>query len=83
VKLVYFAWVRERIGLNEEDVELPATVRTTGELVAWLKARGPEYAHALAEPAAVRVAVDRVHARTDAPLAGAREVAIFPPMTGG
>ncbi len=83
MKLVYFAWVRERIGLREEDVELPATVRTTGELVEWLKSRGPEYAYALAEPKAVRIAVDQVHAGADAPLAGVREVAIFPPMTGG
>ena len=83
MKLLYFAWVRERIGRPEEELDVPATVTTTTALVEWLKGRGPEYAYALAEPAAVRVAVDRVHAGRDAPLAGAREVAIFPPMTGG
>ena len=83
MKLVYFAWVRERIGRPEEELDVPATVTTTSALIEWLKGRGPEYAYALAEPAAVRFAVDRVHAARDAPIAGAREVAIFPPMTGG
>ncbi len=83
MKVLYFAWVRERIGRTEEEIDPPATVRTTAELVEWLKTRGPEYEHALAEPAAVRIALDRVHAASDASIAGASEVAIFPPMTGG
>ncbi len=83
MKLVYFAWVRERIGLTEEEVDLPAEVTTVGDLVGWLKSRGPEYEHALAEPRVIRFAVDHVHAQRDRPLAGAREVALFPPMTGG
>jgi molybdopterin synthase sulfur carrier subunit len=83
VKIRYFAWVRERIGRDEEDVIPPSGVTTTAALIEWLKGRGPEYAHALAEPAAVRVAVDRVHAGRDQSIAGAGEVAIFPPMTGG
>ncbi len=83
MKLVYFAWVRERIGRAGEEIVLPASVATAGELLDWLKGRGPEYEHALAEPAAIRVAVDRVHAGRDTPLAGAAEVAVFPPMTGG
>ena len=83
MKLVYFAWVRERIGRREEDLEPPAAVATADQLVEWLKGRGPEYAHALAEPTAIRIAIDRVHAGRDASIAGAREVAIFPPMTGG
>ncbi len=83
MKLVYFAWVRERIGIESEDVTLPATVRTTHELIDWLKTRGPDYELALAEPRAVRVAVDKVHAPGEVSLAGAQEVAIFPPMTGG
>ena len=58
-------------------------MRTTDELIDWLKTRGPGYELALSEPRAVRVAVDKVHAVGDVPLAGAREVAIFPPMTGG
>jgi len=83
MKLLYFAWLRERIGRTEEQLDVPPGVTTTSALVEWLKARGPEYAYALAEPAAVRVAVDRVHASGDASIAGAREIAIFPPMTGG
>ncbi len=83
VKLVYFAWVRERIGLTEEEVTLPEGVATVADLIGWLKGRGPEYEHALAEPTAIRVAVDRVHAGRDAPVVTAREVALFPPMTGG
>ena len=83
MKLVYFAWVRERIGRTDEELTLPAEVVTTADLLGWLKKRGPEYEHALAEPRAIRVAVDRVHARPETPLAGAREVALFPPMTGG
>lgn len=83
MKLRYFAWVRERIGLTEEDVDLPSGVATVGDLLLWLKARGPEYEHALAEPSVIRVAIDRVHAQRAAPIAGASEVALFPPMTGG
>lgn len=83
MKLVYFAWVRERIGLESEEVTPPATVRTTSALVDWLRTRGRGYELALAEPGAVRVAVDKVHAIGDMPIADAREVAIFPPMTGG
>jgi len=83
MKLLYFAWVRERIGKAEEEVELPATVKTVGDLFTFLKMRGEEYAYALVEPKVIRAAVDQVHARPETPLAGAREVALFPPMTGG
>ena len=83
MKLVYFAWVRERIGRTEEEIDPPSEIATVGELVDWLKGRGPEYEHALADPRAIRVAVDQVHADWKAPVAGAREVALFPPMTGG
>jgi molybdopterin synthase sulfur carrier subunit len=83
VKLVYFAWVRERIGRKDEEVTLPQDVTTAGDLLAWLKRRGPEYENALAEPRAIRIAIDHVHARAETPLAGASEVALFPPMTGG
>jgi sulfur-carrier protein len=83
VTLRYFAWVRERIGKTEEVVDLPAELRTVGDLVAWLAGRGEEYAHAFENPKVVRAAIDRLHARPDAGLAGAREIAFFPPMTGG
>jgi sulfur-carrier protein len=83
VKAVYFAWVRERVGRAEEELDPPSTVATVGDLVAWLSGRGEDYARAFDTPAAVRVALDRVHARSDAPIAGVKEVAFFPPMTGG
>ncbi|MCJ2034749.1 molybdopterin converting factor subunit 1 [Methylobacterium sp. J-068] len=83
MKLVYFAWVRERVGKAEESVELPADLVTVSDLVGWLRGRGEEYAHAFETTGIVRAAIDRVHAKPDAPIAGASEIAFFPPMTGG
>jgi len=83
VKLLYFAWVREKIGKAEEIVDLPAGVATVADLVAWLKEQGPEYAEAFARPGVVRAAIDRRHVQPAAPIAGAREIALFPPVTGG
>lgn len=83
MKALYFASVRERIGLAEEELSPPAAVRTLGELMAWLAERGENYAHAFEDPATIRTAVDRMHAKHDAGFEGAREVAFFPPMTGG
>lgn len=83
VKLVYFAWVRERIGMADEQVELPADVVTVSELLDWLAQRGDGYAAALAQPKVIRVALDQEHVRHDEPIGGAREIALFPPMTGG
>ncbi len=83
MRLLYFAWVRERVGLSEETVILPEEVATVADLVAWLKGRGEGYAAAFANAGVVRAAVDRVHAKPETPLAGAGEVAFFPPMTGG
>ncbi|AWN37046.1 molybdopterin converting factor subunit 1 [Methylobacterium radiodurans] len=83
MKLVYFAWVRERVGRPEEVVEPPAEVRTVADLVGWLRGRGEEYAYAFENPRVVRAAIDRVHAKPDAAIAGASEIAFFPPMTGG
>jgi len=83
MKLRYFAWVRERIGKAEEDLDLPADVATTTDLLAWLKTRGEEYEWALEKAEVIRVALDRVHAPAGTRLDGAHEVALFPPMTGG
>ena len=83
MKLKYFAWVRERIGLAEEEVDLPASVVTAGDLLDWLAARGDGYAPALRHPKAIRVAIDQEHADHGEKIAGAREIALFPPMTGG
>jgi len=83
VRILYFAWVRERVGLEAEDVALPGEVRTVADLAAFLKARGEGYAHAFENPRVVRAALDRRHARPETPLGAAREIAFFPPMTGG
>ena len=83
MKAVYFAWVRERIGKAEEEIVPPDSVRTAAELVAWLAGQGEEYAYAFENPRIIRVALDRAHAKPETPIAGAREAAFFPPMTGG
>jgi molybdopterin synthase sulfur carrier subunit len=83
VKLLYFAWVRERIGKGEEVVDLPAGISTVADLMSWLAGRGEEYAFAFENPKAIRAAINRTHVKPNAAIAGAKEVAFFPPMTGG
>jgi molybdopterin synthase sulfur carrier subunit len=81
ITVVYFAWLRERIGLGREQIETQA--KTVAQLVAELSALDSYHAAAFADVRAVRVAVDQVLTDFDAPLATAKEVAFFPPMTGG
>ena len=81
--LRYFAWVREKTGLSFETVSIPRELATIADLISWLKGRGPEFEAAFASPATVRVAIDKVHAKSDASIANAREIAFFPPVTGG
>jgi molybdopterin synthase sulfur carrier subunit len=83
IKLRYFAWVREKTGRAEEDVILPGSVATVADLVAWLKSRGPEFEEAFRRQNVVRAAIDHTHVKPEASLAGAREIAFFPPVTGG
>ena len=83
MKLLYFAWVRERIGKPDEEIEPPSGVTTVGDLMTWLSRRGEDYAHAFENPKVIRAAIDRAHVKSDAAIAGAREIAFFPPMTGG
>ncbi len=83
MKLVYFAWVRERIGRAEEDLVPPPEVATVADLVGWLSGRGEAYAYAFENPGVVRAAIDKVHAKPESPIADATEIAFFPPMTGG
>ena len=83
LKLVYFAWVRERVGRTEEEVEVPEGTATVADLVRWLKGRGEEYAHAFENEAVVRAAINHTHVKPEAAIGGAREIAFFPPMTGG
>ena len=83
MKVKYFAWVRERIGKSEEVIEPPANVRTIADLMAWLSRRGETYAYAFEKPKVIRAAIDHAHVKPDAAIAGASEIAFFPPMTGG
>jgi molybdopterin synthase sulfur carrier subunit len=82
-KLIYLAWVRERIGRSEEELELPAGVKTVKDLLAFLTARGEGYEAALMHPEVIRVAIDQEQVRHDAEIGAAREIALFPPRTGG
>lgn len=83
MKLVYFSWVRERIGKETEEVELPSEVTTVGELLIWLKSRGEEYESALEHPEIIRVALDMEHVHHSEKIGTPYEIALFPPMTGG
>ena len=81
--VLYFAWVKEKVGLSEETVAPPADVDTVAKLVDWLTARSVGHAAAFAELRAVKAAVDQVHSPLTAGIRGAKEVAFFPPVTGG
>ena len=83
MRLLYFAWLRQRIGTAEEVVEPPAGVRTVAALIEWLKTRGPNFAEALKTQKLVRVAVNKEYVGWAHPLAPGDEVALFPPVTGG
>jgi len=83
MKLVYFSWVKDRIGIGEETVELPNDVKTVTDLLAWLPGRGANFADALSEPSIIRVAVDQEYATPDTDVSKASEIALFPPVTGG
>jgi molybdopterin synthase sulfur carrier subunit len=83
MRVLYFAWVRETIGVGEEAVHPPEAVRTVANLIAWLSAKSAGHAAAFAEPARLRAAVDQRFVALDSALGDAREVAIFPPVTGG
>jgi sulfur-carrier protein len=83
VKLLYFAWVRERVGKTEEQIDPPPGVATVGELMTWLAKRGEHYAHAFENAKVIRAAIDHRHVRPETTIAGASEIAFFPPMTGG
>ena len=83
IDMRYFAWVRERMGRASEAVDAPDTLASVADLVDWLAARDDASAAALTDRVRLRAAVDQVFVTLDAPIAGAREVALFPPVTGG
>jgi molybdopterin synthase sulfur carrier subunit len=83
VKILYFAWLRARIGCAEEELPLPSEIRDVAGLLDWLRARGPRFAEALHDLSVVRVAVNQDYVGREHPLRDGDEVAIFPPVTGG
>ncbi len=83
MKLLYFAWLRTKIGTAEETLDPPGTITTVAELIAWLKTRGANYADALGNPKLVRVAVNREYVGSDHRVKPGDEIAFFPPVTGG
>ena len=83
VTVLYFASVKEKVGLAEEKVETPPSVVTVSDLMDWLARRSPRHASAFASRATIKSALDQVHVPASAALGGAREVAFFPPVTGG
>jgi sulfur-carrier protein len=83
MKLLYFAWVRQRIGRAEETLDVPSSVKTVSALMAHLAARGPGYAAAFRDPAQLRCAVNQEHAPFETAIGPDEEIAFFPPVTGG
>ena len=83
MRVLYFAWVRELVGVDEEIVSPPPEIDTVTALVGWLSGRSERHAEAFADPSRLRAAVDGTFAPLDASVEGAREVALFPPVTGG
>lgn len=83
MRLLYFAWLRARIGQAEEDLALPADVHNVAGLLDWLRGRGPRYAEALRDLSVVRVAVNQDYVGRNHPVRDGDEVALFPPVTGG
>jgi molybdopterin synthase sulfur carrier subunit len=83
MRALYFAWVRERIGKAEEDIAPPQNIKTVADLMGWLRGKGENYAAAFANIKTMWAAIDRTHVKHDALIRNAREIAFFPPMTGG
>lgn len=83
MQVLYFAWLRQKVGLSEEAVSPPEEVRTVGALADWLAARSPGHAAAFAERASIRCAVNQDFATPETPVGPDDEVAFFPPVTGG
>lgn len=83
MRVLYFAWLRERLGKTSENLALPADIKTPRALVGWLRGVSPAYANAFADESLIRCALDQEFCTLDAPLDGAEEIAFFPPVTGG
>ena len=83
MQVLYFAWVREAVGVDSETITPPATITTVATLLDWLATQSAGHAAALADRRRIHVAVDQQFAKPETPITGAKEIAIFPPVTGG
>ncbi|MGI9364706.1 MAG: molybdopterin converting factor subunit 1 [Rhizobiaceae bacterium] len=83
LKILYFSWIRERVGIDEETIKLPENIETVLQLLLWLKSRNEQFAAALEFPEIIRVALDQEHVDHGELIGSPREIALFPPMTGG
>ena len=83
MNIEYFAWVKERLGKSEEQIEFPEEVRTIADIVEYLSASAPEYEATFSDLSRLRFAIDQEFAGIDAPINGCKELAVFPPVTGG
>mgnify|MGYP001369628744 FL=1 len=83
MRILYFAWLRQKTGIDSEEVEMPSHITDVAGLIEWLKERNENFAEALSDSESIRVAVNQEFAEPDAPVTQGDEVAIFPPMTGG
>jgi sulfur-carrier protein len=83
LNILYFAWLRQQVGIGEEAVDMPDNIETVGDLVKWLQDRSPKYAEAFSDINSFRVAVNQEFGDLDTVLKGDEEIAFFPPMTGG
>ncbi len=83
VKILYFSWIRERVGMDEELIALPDNVVSVFDMLQWMQGRNEQFASALEEPDIIRVALDQEHTEHDQPIGSPNEIALFPPMTGG
>ncbi len=84
MKILYFAWIRERVGFSQEEIDLPPQAQTVETFLTWMKSRGEEFDYALEKDGAVRIALDQEHCNDfSCSLEGVSEIALFPPMTGG
>jgi molybdopterin synthase sulfur carrier subunit len=83
LNILYFAWVREKVGIGDETVSPPASVETVAQLIDWLATQSPKHAEAFKNRTQIRAAVDQTHSAHSTKIAGAKEVAFFPPVTGG
>lgn len=83
MELLYFAWLREKVGIASENVTLPDRITDVSGLLAWMKGRGPGYAEAVKDLSVIRVAVNQEFAKPSDPIKDSDEIAFFPPVTGG